>query len=111
MKIRLRAGKYLLRPLDALPRGGPQPAKLGFTSSENKIEMLPRWTVIVAPTIGERQNGHEYPAQFREGETVLLMNRVTQEDFDALQIVPGFEGENKVLICDELSILGAIEQK
>jgi hypothetical protein len=111
MKIRLRVGKYLLRPLDPLPRGGPQPVKLGFTSSENKLEVLPRWKVIVAPKIGERQSGHEYPAQFKEGETVILMNRITQEDFDALQILPGFEGEKKVLICEESNILGAIEQE
>jgi co-chaperonin GroES (HSP10) len=111
MKIRLRAGKYLLRPLDPLPRGGPQPSKLGFTSGENKKEMLPRWKVVAAPSIGERQHGKEYPAQFREGETVILMNRITQEDFDALQILPGFEGEKKVIICDENNILGAIEQE
>ena len=111
MKIRLRAGKYLLRPLDPLPRGGPQPAKLGFASHENKTEMLPRWKVVSAPKIGERQNGHEYPAQFKEGETVLLMNRISQEDFDALQVLPGFEGENKVLICEEIAILGAVEQE
>ena len=109
MKVRLRAGKYLLRPLDALPRGGPQPTKLGFTSSENKTETIPRWKVVAAPSIGERQHGKEYPAQFREGETVLLVNRITQEDFDALPILPGFEGEKKVLICEESYILGAQE--
>ena len=110
MKIRLRVGKYLLRPLDPLPRGGPQPVKLGFTRSESKTETLTRWKVIVAPTIGERQNGHEYRAQFKEGEVVILVNRITQEDFDSLQTIPGFEGENKVLICEEATILGAIEQ-
>jgi hypothetical protein len=111
MKIRLRVGKYLLRALDPLPRGGPQPAKLGFARSETKTEMLPRWKVIVAPSIGERQNGHEYRAQFKEGETVILTNRITQEDFDALQLVPGFEDDKKVLICDEAVMLGAIEQE
>jgi hypothetical protein len=111
MKIKLRVGKYLLRPLDPLPRGGPQPAKLGFTSGENKKEVLPRWKVVVAPSIGERQHGKEYPAQFREGETVLLMNRITQEDFDALQVFPGFDGEKKVLMCEESNILGAVEQE
>jgi hypothetical protein len=101
----------LLRPLDPLPRGGPQPAKLGFTSGETKTEMLPRWTVVAAPSVGERKDGKEYPAQFKEGETVILTNRITQEDFDALQLLPGFERENKVLICDESVILGTVEQK
>jgi co-chaperonin GroES (HSP10) len=110
MKIRLRVGKYLLRPLDPLPRGGPQPAKVGFTSRENKTEMLPRWKVVAAPSIGERQHGKDYPAQFKEGETVILMNRITQEDFDALQVLPGVEEKKKVLICEEVNILGAIEQ-
>ena len=109
MKIRLRVGKYLLRPLDPLPRGGLQPAKLGFTTSENKTEALPRWYVVAAPSIGERQNGHEYLAQFKEGETVFLLTRFTQEDFDSLQVLPGFEGEKKVIICDESNILGAQE--
>jgi hypothetical protein len=102
MKIRLQVGKYLLSPIDPLPRGGPQSAKVGFTSANNNTERLPGWKVEVAPALGERQNGKEFPAQFREGE-------ITQEDLDSFQVVPSFEGENRVVIVDETSILGAIE--
>ena len=109
--MKLRPGKYLLRPLDPLPRKSELPAnKVGFASNENKTDTLPRWQIIAAPEIGERQNGVEFPALFKVGDTVLLMNLITQDGFDLAQLLPGFE-EEKVLITDETVILGAIEDK
>jgi hypothetical protein len=113
-QLRLSPGKYLLSPVDKLPKGVPQSNKsaaVGFASGENKTEILPRWKIIAAPEVGQRQNGVGFPALFREGETVLVMNRITQEDFEACQLLPGFENEKKVLIAEESVILAAIERE
>ena len=108
--MRLPLGKFLLRPVDPLPRGVLQKAvSVGFANNEIKsAEFLPRWTVAAAPEVGERRDGKEYPAQFKLGETVILSNRITQECFDPVQRLPGFEGENNALVVDEELIVAAV---